>query len=142
MVVPGIAPMVEKYHASEADISSFAISAITFWTSIASFFVVSAGDVWGRRPLYVIGGLLLAISNLLAFLAQTFPVLVAERTAAGFAITPLLVLQPATIADMFFFHERGTYVALWTLMLNSGGQVRSVLRVHVIPVVTFAQSVC
>jgi MFS family permease len=70
MIVPGIGPLTEKFKATDAEISSLIVTAPTFFTSLAAFFVVSGAEIWGRRPFYVFSIIILATANLSAFLAQ------------------------------------------------------------------------
>ncbi|EJT70866.1 hypothetical protein GGTG_11889 [Gaeumannomyces tritici R3-111a-1] len=132
MVTPGIVPMVEKFKTTEADISSWILTAPTFWTSLAGFFVVAGADVWGRRPFYLGGIALLAVFNYMGYLAQDFISFTAARTLAGFAGAPLFQLMTATLADIFYVHERGTLIALSTLALNAGGQIAQIISGFVI----------
>lgn len=54
---------------------------------------------------------------------QNFGLLVAMRTITGLASAPGFSLLTATIADIFFVHERGFYIAIWNICLGSGGQI-------------------
>ncbi|KLU83001.1 hypothetical protein MAPG_02068 [Magnaporthiopsis poae ATCC 64411] len=132
MVTPGIVPMVEKFKTTEADISSWILTAPSFWTSLAGFFVVSGADVWGRRPFYLFGIAFLAIFNYMGYLANDFISFTIARTLAGFAGAPLFQLSTATLADVFFVHERGTLIALSTLAINSGGQIAQIVSGFII----------
>ncbi|KAL8387004.1 hypothetical protein RB595_010230 [Gaeumannomyces hyphopodioides] len=132
MVTPGIVPMVEKFKTTEAEISSWILTAPTFWTSLAGFFVVAGADVWGRRPFYLFGIALLAIFNYMGYLASSFISFTVARTLAGFAGAPLFQLMTASLADIFFAHERGTLIALSTLALNAGGQIAQIVSGFVI----------
>jgi len=70
MLTPGIGPLVDNFHTDEGTLSTWVLTATTFWTGIAAFFVVSAANVWGRRWLYVLSTLILAVMNLVAFLSK------------------------------------------------------------------------
>ena len=70
MVTPGLATIVEDFNSNEGDVSTYIITAPTFWTSIAAFFVVSGADIWGRRPFYVFSIAALACSNFLGYVAH------------------------------------------------------------------------
>jgi MFS family permease len=70
MIIPGLTPLTEKFKATEGQISSLIITAPSFFTSLAAFFVVSGADIWGRRPFYIGSIIVLAVANFLAFLAQ------------------------------------------------------------------------
>ncbi|KAK1979849.1 major facilitator superfamily transporter [Colletotrichum cereale] len=127
MVVPGIAPLVDKFQVTEGDISSLILTAPTFFTSIAAFFVVSGSDILGRRPFYVISVAIMAAANFGGFLANTYAVLVLTRTVAGLFSAAMFTLVTATIADVFYVHQRGSAIAFWNIGLTVGGQVGQIL---------------
>ncbi|KAH8640793.1 hypothetical protein IG631_03734 [Alternaria alternata] len=123
MLTPGLEPLTEQFQSNESDISTWILTAPTFWTSAAAFVAVAGADVWGRRPFYVWSVVLLALTNFAAYLSSTFPMLAIARTAGGLFSAPLFTLLTATISDVFFVHQRGRSIAVWNLMLNSGAQV-------------------
>lgn len=127
MLTPGLGPLVEQFKSSESDVSTWIITAPTFWTSAAAFLAVAGTDVWGRRPFYVWSVALLALANFAAYFSQTFPILAIARTAGGLVSAPLFTLLTATISDIFFVHQRGKSIAIWNLMLNSGAQIGQVI---------------
>lgn len=67
MIQPGLTILADQFQVSPDTVSSLTIGALAFWTAVASFVVVSAGAVWGKRPLYVTSALVLTISNLVAY---------------------------------------------------------------------------
>ena len=69
IVTPGIAPLVENFNSNEADVSTWIITATTFWTGMAAFIVVSGAEIWGRRPFYVLSIAALACANFLGYVA-------------------------------------------------------------------------
>ncbi|TLS21375.1 uncharacterized protein PpBr36_10202 [Pyricularia pennisetigena] len=127
MVQPGIKPMAEKFGVTEGSISSWVINSLAFWTSLASFFVVAGSDVWGRRPFYLAGILILTGCNVMAYFATSFPILVVARTLTGFAAAPVFSLATASVSDIFFAHERGIFLAVWGLAISSGGTVSQII---------------
>jgi MFS family permease len=130
MLTPGLEPLTEKFQSNEADISTWILTAPTFWTSAAAFVAVAGTDVWGRRPFYIMSVVLLACANFAGYFSTTFPMLVTARTIGGLLSAPLFTLLTATISDIFFVHQRGKSIAVWNLMLNSGAQVGWVLNRH------------
>ncbi|CAN9204248.1 unnamed protein product [Alternaria alternata] len=127
MLTPGLEPLTEQFQSNESDISTWILTAPTFWTSAAAFVAVAGTDVWGRRPFYVWSVVLLALTNFAAYLSSTFPMLAIARTAGGLFSAPLFTLLTATISDVFFVHQRGRSIAVWNLMLNSGAQVGQII---------------
>ncbi|SPO02603.1 related to transporter protein HOL1 [Cephalotrichum gorgonifer] len=131
MITPGIEQFIEEFNTDERAVSSWVITAPTFWTSIAALLVASGADIWGRRPFYVISVVILTISNLLGYLAYNFPLLVAARTIAGVFSAPLFTLVTASIADIFFVHQRGMAISVWNLLLNAGGQLGQIIAGYI-----------
>ncbi|RMZ72531.1 mfs transporter [Pyrenophora seminiperda CCB06] len=127
MLTPGLEPLTKQFKSTESEISTWILAGPTFWTSFAAFIVVSGADVWGRRPFYVYSVVFLALANYAAELSTTFPMLAIARTVGGLFSAPLFTLLTATIADLFFQHQRGRSIAVWNVLLNSGAQVGSVI---------------
>jgi len=123
MLTPGLEPLTEKFNSNEGDMSTWILTAPTFWTSAAAFIAVAATDVWGRRPFYILAVAMMALFQFAGFFSTTFPMLAIARTAGGMFSAPLFTLLTATISDIFFVHQRGKSIAVWNLMLNSGAQV-------------------
>lgn len=67
MIQPGLTILADQFQVSPDTVSSLTIGSLAFWTAVASFVVVSAAVVWGKRPLYVTSALVLTIANLVAF---------------------------------------------------------------------------
>src|SRR3569833_1618509 len=70
MLTPGIGPLVDNFHTDEGTLSTWVLTATTFRTGIAAFFVVSAANVWDRKRKFVLSTLILAVMNLVAFLSK------------------------------------------------------------------------
>lgn len=123
MLTPGLAPLTEQFQSNDADVSTWILTAPTFWTSAAAFVTVAGTDIYGRRVFYVWSIVLLALANFASYGSETFRELAITRTAGGLLSAPLFTLLTATISDIFFVHQRGRSIAVWNLMLNSGAQV-------------------
>lgn len=123
MLTPGLQPLTERFQSNETDVSTWILTAPTFWTSAAAFVAVAGTDIWGRRVFYVWSVALLALANFAGYLSADFRMLAISRTVGGLLSAPLFTLLTATISDIFFVHQRGRSIAVWNLMLNSGAQV-------------------
>ncbi|PYI16909.1 MFS transporter [Aspergillus violaceofuscus CBS 115571] len=75
---------------------------------------------YGRRPIYVISFVLYVVTGFWTGFAKTYGVELAGRIVMGFAAGAGECLGPLTIADIFFLHERGTVMALYTAALSMG----------------------
>ncbi|KAL6164886.1 hypothetical protein ACJQWK_08149 [Exserohilum turcicum] len=127
MLTPGLEPLTESLKSTEGEVSTWLITAPTFWTSAAAFVAVAGTDIWGRRPFYVYSVVLLALASFAAYFSQTFTMLAIARTAGGLFSAPLFTLLTATISDIFFINQRGRSIAVWNLLLNSGAQVGQII---------------
>lgn len=74
--------------------------------------VGKVSDLYGRRPLYLLGLAGFALGNVLCVLAPTMLALIGARVVAGFAGGALLALTGATIADVFSPRERGRWMGV------------------------------
>jgi MFS family permease len=123
MLTPGLEPLTEQLQSNDAEVSTWLLTAPTFWTSAAAFIVVAGTDVWGRRPFYIWSVVMLALSNFAGYFSQNFAMLAIARTANGLFSAPLFTLVTATVSDVFFVHQRGKSISVWNVMLNSGAQI-------------------
>lgn len=69
-------------------------------------------DLYGRKPILVVGIALFLVGSLLAGLAQSTPMLIAFRTVQGLGASSLFVSAFAVVGDLFPPSERGRYTGL------------------------------
>lgn len=75
---------------------------------------------YGRRPVYVASFLLYLGCACWAGAATSYASELASRIIMGTASGAAEVLAPLTISDIFFLHERGTVMAIYTFALSAG----------------------
>ncbi|RMD45116.1 hypothetical protein DV735_g69, partial [Chaetothyriales sp. CBS 134920] len=75
---------------------------------------------YGRRPAYVISFICYTVTAIWAGVAKTYGNELAARIFMGFFAGAGECLAPLTISDIFFLHERGLYMAMYTVALSSG----------------------
>lgn len=76
--------------------------------------------LFGKRPVYLIGIILFIVSSIWCALSPNYASLVVARIFMGFAVSPVECLPSATIAEIFFLHERAYRLGIYTLLLLSG----------------------
>ena len=76
--------------------------------------------IYGKRPVYLVGIILFIISAVWCALSPNYPSLVVARIFMGFAVSPVECLPSATIAEIFYLHERAYRLGIYTLLLLSG----------------------
>ncbi|KAK4863898.1 hypothetical protein LT330_010379 [Penicillium expansum] len=76
--------------------------------------------LYGKRPVYLLGATLFVISAIWCAASPNYPSLVVARIFQGFAVSPVECLPSATIAEIYFLHERAYRVGIYTLLLLGG----------------------
>lgn len=76
--------------------------------------------LWGKRPVYILGSILFVISAIWCAASPNYASLVLARIFMGFAVAPVECLPSATVAEIFFLHERAYRLGIYTLLLLSG----------------------
>lgn len=76
--------------------------------------------LFGKRPVYLLGAVLFVISGVWCAVSPNYPSLVVARVFQGFAVSPVECLPSATIAEIYFLHERAYRVGIYTLLLLGG----------------------
>ncbi|RPB05400.1 MFS general substrate transporter [Choiromyces venosus 120613-1] len=76
--------------------------------------------IFGKRPVYLFGVVLFLASSIWCAASQSYGSLVAGRIIMGIGVAPCEALPSATIAEIFFLHERAYRVGVYTLLLLGG----------------------
>ena len=76
--------------------------------------------LWGKRPVYLGAIILFTLSSIWCALSPNYASLVVARIVQGFAVSPVECLPSATIAEIFFLHERAYRLGIYTLLLLGG----------------------
>jgi MFS family permease len=87
---------------------------------LGSVFASPTAILFGKRPVYLASALLFIATSLWAGWSPSFESLLAARVFQGFAISPIECLPSATIAEIFFLHERAYRIGIYTLLLLGG----------------------
>ncbi|CAJ2503909.1 Uu.00g113030.m01.CDS01 [Anthostomella pinea] len=76
--------------------------------------------LYGKRPVYLFSSILFIISAVWCALSPNFTSLILARIFQGIAVSPVECLPSATIAEIFFLHERAYRIGVYTLLLLGG----------------------
>ncbi|KAK4186448.1 major facilitator superfamily domain-containing protein [Podospora australis] len=114
---PGRNPKL--FHTAVAQISYF-FTTVALMQGVGNFFWIPVANKFGRRPTYVISyAIYLAMAIWLCF-EKRYGAFLAGRIIMGFGAGAAETVAPITIADLFFLHERGTVMALYSSFLSVG----------------------
>lgn len=76
--------------------------------------------LFGKRPVYLVGACLFIITSIWCAVSPNFSSLIVARIFMGFAVSPVECLPSASVAEIFFLHERAFRLGLYTLLLLGG----------------------
>ena len=76
--------------------------------------------LYGKRPVYLVGIVMFIISAVWCAVSPNYASLAVARVFMGFAVSPCECLPSATIAEIFYLHERAYRLGIYTLLLLSG----------------------
>lgn len=83
-----------------------------FWTPLSNRF--------GRRPIYLISSLASAALTLANAYTRSYITFMLVRAIQAAFISTAVGIGGATVAEMFFRHERGVKMGVWTLLVTLG----------------------
>ncbi|KAI0888737.1 MFS general substrate transporter [Annulohypoxylon maeteangense] len=89
----------------------FGAAAITL--GYANFLIVPAANMWGRRPVVLICGLICILANIWQALVTSYPSFLGARVISGLGAAANESIMPMVVADLLFQHQRGSSMALY-----------------------------
>ncbi|RYP91957.1 hypothetical protein DL770_001931 [Monosporascus sp. CRB-9-2] len=89
----------------------FGAAAITL--GYANFVIVPAANVWGRRPVVLVCGLVCILANVWQGLVTGYGSFIGARVISGLGAAANESIMPMVVADMLFVHQRGRSMALY-----------------------------
>ncbi|KAK4230533.1 major facilitator superfamily domain-containing protein [Podospora fimiseda] len=87
---------------------------------VGNFIWIPIANKYGRRPTYVISYAIYFASAIWLSFERSYGGFLAGRIIMGFSAGAAETVAPITIADIFFLHERGTVMALYSSFLAVG----------------------
>jgi MFS family permease len=76
--------------------------------------------LFGKRPVYLGGAIMLICCSVWCALSPSYVSLLVARIFQGVSVSPVECLPSATIAEIFFLHERAYRIGIYTLLLLGG----------------------
>ncbi|CAK7213470.1 hypothetical protein SBRCBS47491_001810 [Sporothrix bragantina] len=111
-----------------------AIAKSAYFVSVCALMMGISNVVWvplmikyGRRPVYIFAYVLYCGTSIWCAKADSFASMLVARVLLGCAAGAGEVLGPLTISDIFFVHERGTMMAIYSCTLSAGTSVGAVI---------------
>ncbi|KAF4634489.1 hypothetical protein G7Y89_g3610 [Cudoniella acicularis] len=120
MITTGFDEISKAFNVTADQISFSIVGAMQLTTGSGTFFTAAAAAVWGKRPVFIVATVCLLATNAWGFFAGSFLSLTMMRVIQGFAAAPFETLVSATIAEIFYTHEKGKMLSIWNLFVMGG----------------------
>lgn len=113
-------PSLEEHYNLSIDQLNWTVAVPALGLSLGPLIWSSPADIFGRRPIFILGTVIALASTIGAALAPSYEGYMAARFFQGFGVSPAASVGLAIIGDLFFQSERGQKVGLWVLAIDLG----------------------
>ncbi|KAF2817485.1 MFS1 family protein [Mytilinidion resinicola] len=127
MVGGGMTPILAAGFNNVAQTYDVSISRVSLTTGLYMMGLGLGGVIasptailYGKRPVYLVSIIIFCLASVWCALSPSYPSLVVARIVQGMAVSPVEVLPSATVAEIFFLHERAYRLGIYTLLLLAG----------------------
>lgn len=127
MIGGGITPIIaagftDVAHTYDVEVETVALTTGLYMMGLGVGSVIASPTaiLYGKRPVYLASSVLFIGTSLWAAWSPSFNSLLAARVFQGMAVSPVECLPSATIAEIFFLHERAYRIGIYTLLLLGG----------------------
>ncbi|KAI5194023.1 MFS general substrate transporter [Aureobasidium subglaciale] len=122
-----LAPASIAKFSSSISKAAYLFSGTALLQGISNLLWVPVALKYGRRKVYVFSFLLFGATTIWASRAHSFGNLLAARLVMGWFAGTAECVAPLTVADLFFLHERGTYMAIFAAALAAGAPLGAIV---------------
>lgn len=126
-----VVPIGKEFH-TDATRTAFVVSFAVLMLGFGNLFWVILLRIVGRRPVYLAAIPIVFATNIWAYKATSFNSLLAASIVGGIGSAAAEAPTSAVVADLFFVHERGTYLMLFHLALSFGFFLGPFLNAYVV----------
>ncbi|KIW94349.1 uncharacterized protein Z519_05665 [Cladophialophora bantiana CBS 173.52] len=124
IVNPAFVPLSKQFDITVVQ-ASYELTVYIVSAGIGPLFTVPLANVYGRRPVYILGNLVAAVTNIAAGYCNTWTGIMVTRVFNGIGAGSPGAIGAATVCDMYYLHERGFYMGIFTFLLTNGPHAAS-----------------
>jgi MFS family permease len=122
---PAYGPLAKDFDITTVS-ASYQTTVVIALNGVGPFLWIPLANVYGRRPVYFFTTLLGFGSALGSAYAKNYNQLIVARVFNG--LWPAaMALGPATVVDLFFYHQRGRAMGIFTVVLTSGAHIAPIV---------------
>ncbi|KAM0560986.1 hypothetical protein ACHAPJ_003486 [Fusarium lateritium] len=131
IIAAGFTDVAETYDV-EVESVSLTTGLYMMGMGLGSVIFSPTAILWGKRPVYLASAIMFIGTSLWAAWSPSFNSLLAARVFQGVAVSPVECLPSATIAEIFFLHERAYRIGIYTLLLLGGKNLMPLVSAAII----------
>lgn len=87
---------------------------------LGSVFLSPTAILFGKRPVYLVAAICFIVTSIWCGVSPNFTSLVLARIFQGFSVSSVECLPSASVAEIFFLHEKAYRLGIYTLLLLGG----------------------
>lgn len=99
---------------------------------VGSVFMSPTAILYGKRPVYLGGAILFICTSVWCAASPSYNSLLVARIFQGVSISVVECLPSATIAEIFYLHERAYRIGIYTLLLLGGKNLMPLVSAAII----------
>jgi MFS family permease len=122
VINPAFVPLGKAFKITTVQ-ASYELTVYIVFAGVGPLFFAPFANVYGRRPIYLLGNLLAGVTNIIAGHCTTWNGILVTRVFNGLGAGSTVAIGAATICDLYFMHERGVYMGIYTFFLTNGPHV-------------------
>lgn len=122
LLAAGMTELATEFNRSPTMIS-YLVGIFMLALGLGSVFASPTAVLYGKRVVYLVGILLFLVGAVVAGSSQNYPVLMIGRIITGFGASPTESLPSATIAEIYFAHERAYRIGIYTMLMLGGKNI-------------------
>ncbi|KAK7472310.1 hypothetical protein VKT23_000430 [Stygiomarasmius scandens] len=130
IINPAVVPLSTEFSITHV-VGTYQTTIAIGTSSLGPLLFTPLANIYGRRPAYLLSILIGFASAVGSASAKTYGTLIAARVINGFGPSAALALGAGTVTDLFFVHQRGKAMGIFTLMLTSGGHLAPIVGGYV-----------
>ncbi|KAI3332086.1 MFS general substrate transporter [Xylariaceae sp. AK1471] len=100
--------------------ASYLTSLVIAVLGVAPLFWRPLSGRFGRRPIFLISLVGSLVANVGCAKSPTYSTMALCRAIAAFFISPAAAIGSAVVQEMYFSHQRGYYMGIWTMFVTLG----------------------
>ncbi|TGO46800.1 hypothetical protein BOTNAR_0564g00010 [Botryotinia narcissicola] len=131
ILAAGFTNVANTYDVTTADVA-LTTGLYMMGLGVGSVIASPTAILYGKRPVYLGGAILFILSCIWCALSPSYISLLIARIVQGIALSPFECLPSATIAEIFFLHERAYRIGIYTLLLLGGKNLVSLVSAVII----------